>query len=69
MKGIAAIIIGNAIIWGAVMIACSMALEGTGAFQEIQTILAAGAGVSLLLVGGLSAEMKKKSKEASKPEA
>ncbi|MFC2170409.1 hypothetical protein ACFLQJ_00360 [Calditrichota bacterium] len=47
-----ATIISNAIIWGFVMIACSKALKGTGAFQEIQNILAGGASMSLIIVGG-----------------
>ena len=45
-----AIILGNAMIWGFVLIACSWALKGTGQFQEIQHILGGGAGASLVLV-------------------
>jgi hypothetical protein len=45
------VVIVNAIIWGLVMILCSVALRGTGAFQEIQHILGGGAAFSLLLVG------------------
>jgi hypothetical protein len=50
MKKEAAIILGNALIWGCVVIACSLALKGTGQFQEIQHILGGGAGASLLVV-------------------
>lgn len=54
------VIIMNALIWGAVIIGCSLKLKGTGAYQEIQTILGAGAAVSLILTGGLIAGKKKK---------
>ena len=61
MKGKAGwVIIMNAIVWGAVIIGCSLKLKGTGAYQEIQTILAAGAGISLIFTGGLLAGKKKK---------
>jgi len=33
------ILLANACIWGLVMILTSLALRGTGAFQEIQHIL------------------------------
>jgi len=46
----AAVIIGNAIVWGAVIIGCSLALKGTGAHQQIQNILAVGALASLVIV-------------------
>ena len=45
------VVIANAIIWGVAMIASAQALKGTGAFQEIQHILGAGAAISLLVVG------------------
>ena len=41
------LIISNALIWAAVILACSIALQGTGAFQDIQAVLAGGAGVSM----------------------
>ena len=41
------LIISNALIWGFVLLACSIALKDTGAFQDIQLILGAGAVVSL----------------------
>ena len=46
----ATLIIANAIIWAAVLLACAIALRGTGAFQDIQAILGAGAVVSMLIV-------------------
>ena len=42
-------IIVNVLIWGFVIIACAIALKGTGAFQDIQFILGGGATVSLLV--------------------
>lgn len=39
----------NAIVWGAVIVGCSLKLKGTGGYHEIQGILAAGAGASLFL--------------------
>jgi len=50
----------NAIVWGAVMIGCSLQLKGTGAYQEIQTILAAGAVASLFLTITIFHVKKKK---------
>lgn len=44
------VIIVNAIIWGLVIIGCSLALKGTGAYKEIQLILAGGAVASLIVV-------------------
>ena len=44
------IIIANALIWGIVLIACSIALKDTKAFPDIQLILVGGAVISLLVV-------------------
>jgi len=49
-KGPVAVLV-NALIWGFVIIMCSHKLSGTGAYQEIQTVLGAGAAASLLTVG------------------
>jgi hypothetical protein len=46
------VIIVNACIWGFTMIMASRALSGTGAYEQIQNILAAGAASSLIVVGG-----------------
>lgn len=56
---ISVVIIVNAIIWGLVIIGCSLALKGTGTYKEIQLILAGGAVASLIVV---SAGSLKKSK-------
>ncbi len=56
------IIIVNACIWGLAMIMSSRALSGTGAYEQIQNILAGGAAASLLVVGGGLAGLAKKPK-------
>ena len=43
-------IIVNACIWGLVILSCSHALKGTGAYEEIQNILVGGAGSTMLLI-------------------
>lgn len=45
-----AVLLANAIVWGVVMIASSLALKGTGSFEKIQGILGGGAAASFLLV-------------------
>ncbi len=49
---IAVIVIVNALIWGFTMIMCAHRLSGTGAYQQIQNLLAGGSGMSLIVVGG-----------------
>jgi hypothetical protein len=44
------LLITNAIIWATVILACSIALQGTEAFQDIQTFLAGGAVVSMFVL-------------------
>ena len=58
MKKEPAIIIANAIIWGVVLIACSLAVKGTGQFQEIQHILGGGAAASLFVVSMVAIKRK-----------
>ena len=60
MKRLGLVIIINAIIWGLVIIGCSLALKSTGAYKEIQTILAGGSIASLLLLGGFAKKTKDK---------
>ena len=60
MPKVGMIVIANAIIWGFVMIMCSITLKGTGAYQEIQLILGGGAAASLVVVGGLGVRKKPK---------
>ena len=49
---ISTILIVNACIWGLAIIMSSKALSGTGAYEQIQSILGGGAAASLLVVGG-----------------
>jgi len=56
-KGAAAVI-GNAAIWGAVLIAVASKLKGTEYSEPVRTIIVAGAAASLLVVGGLIARKK-----------
>ncbi len=60
MKSPGTVIIANAIIWGLVIVACSLKLKGTDAFQEIQLVLGGGAAASLLLLGALAGGKKSK---------
>ena len=46
------LIIVNACLWGFTILMVSHTLKGTGAYQEIQHILGAGAGASTVIVGG-----------------
>lgn len=63
-KTIGIFIIASAIIWGAVIIACSLKLKGTGCYDEISYILSAGAGFHLLFIWGpLAIQFKKIKKE------
>ena len=52
------VIIINAVIWGLVIIGCSIALRETGAYKYIQNILIGGSFVSMLFL----ARFEKKSK-------
>ena len=45
-------IIASAIVWGAVIIGCSIALKGTECYGEIQNILTAGVIVHLVIIWG-----------------
>ena len=49
---VAVIVIVNALIWGFTMIMCAHKLSGTGAYQQIQNLLAGGSSMSLIVVGG-----------------
>jgi hypothetical protein len=66
-KSIGTLIIGSAIIWGAVMIGCSIALRETECYQKIQFILFGGTAAHLILIWGpmaaMVAKMKKENKE------
>jgi hypothetical protein len=63
-KSIGAFIIASAIIWGAVIIGCSLKLKGTECYDEISYILSVGALFHLLFIWGpLAIQLKKKKKE------
>ena len=49
-KSIGIYIIASAIVWGAVIIGCSLKLKGTGCFDEILIILSTGASFHLLFL-------------------
>ena len=58
-------IIVNSCIWGFTMIMIARTLSGTGAYQEIQNILAGGAATSLIVVfSGLALRRKKSEQDA-----
>ncbi len=56
------LIITNAIIWAAVILTCSIALQATEAFQDIQAILAGGAVVSIFALAVSGKQTASKSK-------
>jgi hypothetical protein len=60
---IAVTIIVNACLWGFAMIMSAHTLRGTGAYQEIQHILAGCTAASLVVVGGGLAAAAKKLKQ------
>ncbi|MFC2117022.1 hypothetical protein ACFLTI_04820 [Bacteroidota bacterium] len=63
-KSIGLFIIASAIIWGAIIIGCSLKLKGTECFDEIVYILSAGASFHLLFIWGpLAIQFKKLKKE------
>lgn len=45
-------IIGSAIIWGAVIIGCSLKLKGTGYYDQISPVLIGGTLAHLLFIWG-----------------
>ena len=62
LKSIGAFIIGSAIIWGAVIVGCSLALKGTECYRSIQNILVAGVITHLVLIWAPLIIVFKKSK-------
>lgn len=66
---IGGLIIGSAIIWGAVILGCSFALKGTECYGEIQNILAGGTMAHLILIWGPMAILFNKAKGKIKNEA
>jgi hypothetical protein len=51
-NSIGALIIASAIIWGLVMIACSLKLKGTECYDQISLILIGGVISHLILIWG-----------------
>ena len=47
-----AVILGNAIVWAAVLLGAAVVLDGTDCYSQISTILAGGAAASVVVVGG-----------------
>ena len=62
-KSIGYYIIASAIIWGAVIIGCSLKLKGTECYSTISYLLTGGAGLHLILVWGPLAVQLRKKKE------
>jgi hypothetical protein len=63
-KSIGLYVIASAIIWGAVIMGCSLKLKGTECYNEITYILASGAIFHLLFLWGpLAIQFRKAKKE------
>ena len=57
-------IIGSTIIWGAIILGCSISLKGTDCYPQIQNILALGFIAHLLFIWGpLVAKTNKENSE------
>lgn len=57
-------IIGSSILWGLTIIACSLALKGTGNFDKISQILGVAAALHIIIIWGpLAAKIKKQKDE------
>ncbi len=57
-------ILGSALIWGAIIIGCSLKLKGTECYDEISNVLIMGASFHLLFIWGpLAAMLTKLSKK------
>lgn len=46
-----AVVIGNAVVWAAVLLGSAVALQGTAAFPTVAPVLGGGAAASVLVVG------------------
>ncbi|MBD3165150.1 hypothetical protein GF324_00975 [bacterium] len=56
-------VIGNAIVWGAVILACSAALKGTGGYDLIQNYLAVGPTITTMIILVSHVPFKKKDEQ------
>ncbi len=52
IKPIGAFIIASAIVWGAVIVGCSLTLSGTECYGKIQNVLVGGFLAHLILIWG-----------------
>jgi len=59
-------IIGSALIWGAVMVGCSLKLKGTSCYEDIYLILTLGAAFHLLFIWGPLVSLFKKNPNTEK---
>jgi hypothetical protein len=64
LKTVGVLIIASAIIWGLVIIGCSLALKDTGCYDKIQNILVGGVITHLILIWGPLVVVLKKSKSS-----
>ena len=68
LKKIGYLIIGSAIIWGAVIVGCSFKLKETSCYEEIQYILFAGVLTHFMLIWFPLAGIAKKGKQSKEKE-
>ena len=65
-KSIGVFIIASAIIWAAVILGCSLKLQGTTCYDEIKLILVGGVIVHILFIWGPLGILSRKSNEEKK---
>jgi hypothetical protein len=65
-KSIGVYIIASAIIWGAVIIGCSLKLKGTTCYDDISLILLGGVIILILFIWGPLAILFRKKNEEKK---
>lgn len=63
LRTVGLLIIASAIIWGLVIIGCSLALKETGCYDKIQNILVGGVVTHLILIWGPLVILFKKNKK------
>ena len=51
MKPLRAYLLGNAVVWGTVILACALVLRGTPLLSPVLFILGGGAVMSVLVLG------------------
>ena len=56
-------IIASAIVWGAVILGCSLKLKGTPCYDEISSILIAGSSFHLIFIWGSLVTLFRKNKK------